>query len=108
MYSRIARCREHDVDPRTYLRDVLLRVGSETDIAKLTPHGWKKHFEAEVGARKQRSPPRRHLTLIPLQSHPQEEGRTDAHRLVPFARFDSPPQPLPRGSQSPPARLARS
>jgi hypothetical protein len=26
-YSLIAKCREHDVDPRTYLRDVLLRFG---------------------------------------------------------------------------------
>jgi len=34
--------------PQTYLRDVLLRIGRESDVTKLTPHGWKKHFAAEV------------------------------------------------------------
>ena len=37
MYSLIAKCREHDVDPRTYLRDVLLRVGKVSDVRELTP-----------------------------------------------------------------------
>jgi len=27
---------------------VLLRIGHESDVKKLTPHGWKKHFAAEV------------------------------------------------------------
>jgi transposase len=36
------------VEPRAYFRDVLLRVGSETDVTKLTPHGWKQHFAADV------------------------------------------------------------
>jgi transposase len=36
------------LDPRTYFRDVLLRINSETDVTKLTPHGWKQHFAQEV------------------------------------------------------------
>ena len=41
------------LNPQTYLRDVLLRVGREPDVAKLTPHGWKQHFAAEVEAERQ-------------------------------------------------------
>ena len=40
------------VDPKTYFRDVMLRVGREQDVAKLTPHAWKEHFEADVLARR--------------------------------------------------------
>ena len=36
------------VDPRTYLRDVMLRINHESDVTKLTPHGWREHFQAEV------------------------------------------------------------
>lgn len=38
------------LDPRVYLRDVILRIAHETDVAKLTPHGWREHFQAEVAA----------------------------------------------------------
>ena len=38
------------LDPRVYLRDVMLRIARETDVAKLTPHGWRKHFQVEVEA----------------------------------------------------------
>ena len=27
---------------------MLLRIGSESDVAKLTPHGWKQHFAQDV------------------------------------------------------------
>ena len=40
------------IDARAYLRDVIVRIAHESDIAKLTPHGWKQHFEHEVGARR--------------------------------------------------------
>lgn len=40
------------IDARAYLRDVLIRIAFESDVAKLTPHGWKKHFEADVTARR--------------------------------------------------------
>ena len=36
------------IDPRIYLRDVMLRIGRESDVAKLTPDGWREHFQAEV------------------------------------------------------------
>lgn len=36
------------IDPRTYLRDVMLRIAREPDPAKLTPHGWKEHFRDDV------------------------------------------------------------
>jgi len=50
MYSLIAKCREHDVDPRTYLRDVLLRVGKVSDVRELTPYGWKQRWAPLVEA----------------------------------------------------------
>jgi hypothetical protein len=31
---------------------VLLRISTESDVAKLTPHGWKQHFAAEVEERR--------------------------------------------------------
>jgi hypothetical protein len=31
---------------------VLLRIGQETDVAKLTPHAWQEHFADEVQARR--------------------------------------------------------
>jgi hypothetical protein len=40
------------VNPVVYLRHVLQRLGREKDVAKLTPHGWKVHFEAEVERRR--------------------------------------------------------
>ena len=28
----------------------MLRIARETDVAKLTPHGWREHFQVEVEA----------------------------------------------------------
>ncbi len=50
MYSLIATCKEHDVDPRTYLRDVLLRIAKVSDVSELTPYGWKKKWAPVVEA----------------------------------------------------------
>jgi len=36
------------IDPRIYLRDMMLRIGRESDAAKLTPHGWREHYQAQV------------------------------------------------------------
>ncbi|MEQ1634568.1 MAG: hypothetical protein ABL997_19460 [Planctomycetota bacterium] len=36
------------LDPRTYFLDALLRIGTETDVTNLTPHGWKQHFAQHV------------------------------------------------------------
>lgn len=50
MYSLIATCKEHGVDPRTYLRDVLLRIGQVSDVRELTPYGWKAKWAPVVEA----------------------------------------------------------
>lgn len=44
--SLIATCRLHDIDPYTYLVDVLQRVGQHpaARVAELTPRLWKQHF----------------------------------------------------------------
>jgi len=46
--SLIATCRLHDIDPYTYLVDVLQRVGEHpaSRVAELTPRLWKQHFSA--------------------------------------------------------------
>lgn len=53
LYSLVQTCREIGVNPTEYFRDVLIRARTGTDVAKLTPHGWKTHFMAEVHARRQ-------------------------------------------------------
>lgn len=46
--SLITTCRLHDIDPYTYLVDVLQRVGEQpaSRVAELTPRLWKQHFAA--------------------------------------------------------------
>lgn len=46
--SLITTCRLHDIDPYTYLVDVLQRVGQHpaSRVAELTPRLWKQHFGA--------------------------------------------------------------
>ncbi|HEX6812796.1 MAG TPA: IS66 family transposase [Planctomycetota bacterium] len=46
--SLLQTARAIGLDPRTYLRDVLLRIGNESDVTKLTPHAWKQHFAQDV------------------------------------------------------------
>lgn len=48
IYSLIATCKEHDIDPRTYLRDVLLRIAKTSDVRDLTPYGWKVRWQRVV------------------------------------------------------------
>ncbi len=48
LYSLIATCREHEVDMRTYLRDVLLRIAKVSDVRELTPYGWKERWAKVV------------------------------------------------------------
>lgn len=50
MYSLIATCQEHGVDPRVYLRDVLLRMKAGADPAELTPYAWKAKWKPVVEA----------------------------------------------------------
>lgn len=63
LYSLVQTCREIGVNPTEYLRDVLLRISTCSDVARLTPHGWAQHFMAEVHA--QRRQALAHLTLAP-------------------------------------------
>lgn len=46
--SLIVTCKLHDIDPATYLTDVLQRVGLHpaSRVAELTPRLWKQHFAA--------------------------------------------------------------
>ncbi len=46
MQSLIATCRLHQVDPYTYLVDVLQRVGQHpaSRVSELTPRLWKQNF----------------------------------------------------------------
>src|SRR5438105_8513073 len=48
MQSLFVTCRLHDIDPYTYLVDVLQRVGEHpaSRVAELTPRLWKQHFAA--------------------------------------------------------------
>ncbi len=48
IYSLLATCKEHDVEPRTYLRDVLLRIAKAGDVRDLTPYGWKARWQPVV------------------------------------------------------------
>ncbi len=54
MISLIKTCETIGIDPRTYLADVLTRIAVCSDVAKLTPHGWREHFADEVQARQDR------------------------------------------------------
>lgn len=53
LYSLVETCKAICVDPREYFRDVLLRISTCSEVAKLTPHGWKEHFQAQVAAQRQ-------------------------------------------------------
>jgi len=46
--SLVRTCEMIGVDPKTYLNDVLTRIAVESDVTRLTPHGWKAHFAEEV------------------------------------------------------------
>lgn len=52
------------VDPKIYLRDVLVRIARESDVTKLTPHGWKRHFLHDVMKALRGSPPAGSATPI--------------------------------------------
>ena len=53
MLTLVMSAREVGIDPRMYLRDVLLRIGTGADITTLTPRGWKERWMPEVVAHRQ-------------------------------------------------------
>ena len=50
IWSLLATCAEHGVEPQSYLRDVLLRIGRCSDVRDLTPYGWKQRWAPVVAA----------------------------------------------------------
>ncbi len=48
LYSLIATCERHDINPQVYLTDILLRIQDHPKdrIAELLPHRWKETFGA--------------------------------------------------------------
>ena len=50
MYSFFASCKEHDVNPRDWLKDVLTRIGSHkvNQLEELLPGRWKKACQVGV------------------------------------------------------------
>ena len=52
MMSLIHSAEAAGVNVRPYVRDVLQRIATETDVTKLLPHAWKENFEAEVEGRR--------------------------------------------------------
>ena len=51
-YSLIVTYKERGIDPRTYLRDTMIRLEEGTDPKTLTPAQWKQHYAAEVDERR--------------------------------------------------------
>jgi hypothetical protein len=49
----LARRRVAGIDPRLYIRDLLLRIGRCSDPATMTPKGWKARWLPEVDAHRQ-------------------------------------------------------
>jgi hypothetical protein len=50
LMSLLTTAKAAGVDPRTYFRDVLLRISTCSDVRSLTPHGRKERWEPEVTA----------------------------------------------------------
>lgn len=52
LLTLIQTCRRIGLDPATYIRDVLERISScpISEIASLTPHGWKQRWAEEIKA----------------------------------------------------------
>jgi transposase len=48
LYSLIVTCHNIGIDPRLYLRDVLVRIATTSDAKSLTPHHWKARWQEEA------------------------------------------------------------
>jgi transposase len=55
LLSLVMSAKAHGLNPIHYLRDILVRIGTETDVKRLTPRGWKQHFAAEVQAERDKA-----------------------------------------------------
>jgi len=52
MLSLVQTAQAAGVNVKLYLRDVLQRIATETDVKRLLPHAWKQHYEADVVGRR--------------------------------------------------------
>ena len=50
LYSLVASCKLHGVNPFEYLRDVLVRIGDHParDVLALSPKGWKQAKDGDA------------------------------------------------------------
>lgn len=53
LYSLVVTADAIGIDPKDYLRDVLLRISKCSDPKELTPHGWKAKWMREAGSVRQ-------------------------------------------------------
>lgn len=51
-YSLVTTCKQRGIDPRTYLRDAMLRLKEGVDPKTLTPREWQARYAAEVADRR--------------------------------------------------------
>lgn len=51
-YSLVTTCKQRGIDPRTYLRDVMLRLKEGVDPKTLTPREWQARYAGEVAERR--------------------------------------------------------
>lgn len=51
-YSLIVTCKARGIDPRTYLRDAMIRLKEGVDPKTLTPAQWQRRYAAEVDERR--------------------------------------------------------
>ena len=59
LYSLIATCERHDVNPEVYLADVLIRLQDHPAdrVAELLPHRWKETFGSGFTVERVVTPP---------------------------------------------------
>lgn len=53
LLTLVMSAKEAGIDPRMYLRDVMLRIAHCSDVSTLTPKGWKERWMPEVRAHHQ-------------------------------------------------------
>jgi transposase len=70
LLTLVMSAKETGIDPRLYIRDVLLRIGRCSDVTTLTPKGWKAHWLPEVDAHRQSIIERMFATRAEVLSSP--------------------------------------
>lgn len=73
LLTLVMSAKEAGVDPRMYLRDVLLRIAHCSDVTTLTPRGWKERWLPEVHAH--------HQSIVERMLERKAEGTTSTASL---------------------------